>query len=91
MLVSDILTIRFAAFAVTTLLALYLTVRVWKTADPMWFKVLLTFIVFVPFVGPVFILWNLNFPNAMHPSMQAKYKNQLNSYSFPTTRTKEHE
>jgi hypothetical protein len=83
MLLSNILTIRFAAFAFTTLLAIYLTFRIWKTADPNWFKVLLTLIAFVPFFGPLFVFWIANFPDRMHPSMQAKYKNAVNSYSFP--------
>ena len=91
MSLSDIFTIRFAAFTFTTLVALYLATRIWKSSDPRWFKVFLTFVVFLPFFGPLFVFWILNFPNPMHPSMQARNAKQINTYSYPTTRKKENE
>ena len=69
-----------------SLIASLLVIRlVWKRNDPVFFKICITLLTLIPFIGPIAGLWVSSFPDKMHPDMQAKYKNTVNSYSFPTS------
>ena len=71
----------FGASFIASLLVIRL---VWRRNDPVFFKICITLLALIPFIGPVAGLWVTTFPDKMHPGMQAKYKNTVNSYSFPT-------
>lgn len=69
-----------------SLIASLLVIRlVWRRDDPVFFKVCITLLALIPFIGPIAGLWVTSFPDKMHPDMQAKYKNTVNSCSFPTS------
>ena len=72
----------FGASFIASLLVIRL---VWRRDDPVFFKIFVTLVALIPFIGPVAGLWVTTFPDKMHPGMQAKYKNTVNSYSFPTS------
>jgi hypothetical protein len=55
-------------------------VRVWKSADPIFLKVVLTFLAAFPVVGPLVVYWISNFPSRLHPDVQAKYPKTVNVY-----------
>jgi hypothetical protein len=58
----------------------WLTVRVWKSHDPAFFKILLTILSFVPVIGPVVVCWISNFPSRLHPDVQARHPKTINAY-----------
>ena len=67
-----------------SLIASLLVIRlVWRRDDPVFFKVCITLLALIPFIGPIAGLWVTSFPDKMHPDMQAKYKNTVNSYTLP--------
>ena len=43
-------------------------------------KVVLTGVLLVPVIGPIFVYWISNFPSRLHPDVQARYPKQVNSY-----------
>ena len=74
-------------FGVSLIASLLVIRLVWRRDDPVFFKIFVTLVALIPFIGPVAGLWVTTFPDKMHPGMQAKYKNTVNSYSFPTAST----
>ena len=72
----------FGASFIASLLVIRL---VWRRDDPVVFKICITVLALIPFIGPIAGLWVTGFPDKMHPDLQAKYKNTVNSYSFPTS------
>ena len=75
-------------FGVSLVASLLVIRLVWRRDDPVFFKIFVTLVALIPFIGPVAGLWVTTFPDKMHPDMQAKYKNTVNSYSFPTAPAK---
>jgi hypothetical protein len=49
---------------------LLLIFKVWKSNDILFFKICLTAIAPIPFLGPFFVLWIANFPSRQHPAFQ---------------------
>jgi hypothetical protein len=58
----------------------WLAVRVWKSADPVALKTVLTLLALVPIIGPLVVYWISNFPSRLHPDSQAKYRETVNVY-----------
>lgn len=59
------------------------TILIWRRDEPVIFRIAVTVVAFFPVVGPIFALWVTSFPDRMHPALQARYKNTVNSYSTP--------
>jgi hypothetical protein len=59
-------------------------VLIWRKRDPLLLKLGTTVVAIIPFIGPLLALWVVSFPDRMHPALQAKYKNTVNSYSTPS-------
>lgn len=64
---------------------------IWRRRDPLVLKVATTVVALVPVAGPLFALWVVSFPDRMHPALQAKYKNAVNSYTTPSEWNKSRE
>ena len=58
------------AIVVSELLAVYLVLRLWKSNDHPFFKVVLSLIALIPFLGPIIVLWLANFPNSLPPALR---------------------
>lgn len=54
--------------AVSWLVSAYLAVRLWRARESAMLKCALTAVLFIPALGPLFVLWIRNFP----PSMPAE-------------------
>ncbi|WP_200232373.1 hypothetical protein [Rubrivivax gelatinosus] len=54
--------------------------KVWSSKDPAFFKIVLTALLFLPVVGPIVVFWICNFPDRLHPDVQARYPKQVNHY-----------
>lgn len=80
---SDIPHTALIALGVSAVGSCLVTVLVWRREDPLFLKVVVTAVAFLPVIGPLFALWVCSFPDRMHPALQAKYKNTVNFYSVP--------
>ncbi|UUZ67847.1 hypothetical protein LP416_26010 [Polaromonas sp. P2-4] len=58
-------------------------ILIWRRDELVIFRIAVTLVAFFPVVGPIFALWVTSFPDRMHPALQAKYKNTVNTYSVP--------
>jgi hypothetical protein len=76
----ELLSLKTVVVLVSWLVGAWLVVRVWKTADPPFFKIILTLLAAVPVIGPVAVYWISNFPSRLHPDVQAKYPKTVNVY-----------
>jgi hypothetical protein len=74
------LTLKAFVVLCSWLVAAWLGLRVWKSKDPLFFKVVLTGLLLVPVIGPIVVYWISNFPSRLHPDVQARYPKQVNSY-----------
>src|SRR5687767_3843386 len=75
------LLLALAASAVVSIGILFL---IWRRNDPLLLKLGTSVVAFIPFIGPLLALWVVSFPDRMHPALQAKYKNVVNSYTTPS-------
>ena len=78
----DFLSLKTIVVLTSWLVGAWLVVRVWKSADPVFFKVILTLIAAVPAIGPIAVYWISNFPSRLHPDVQAKHPKTVNSYGL---------
>jgi hypothetical protein len=76
----ELLSLKTLVVLISWLVGAWLVVRVWKTADPPFLKIILTLLAAVPVVGPVAVYWISNFPSRLHPDVQAKYPKTVNIY-----------
>jgi hypothetical protein len=58
------------AIVISELIALYLIWRLWKSNDHPFFKVALSLIALIPFLGPFIVLWTANFPSKIPPALR---------------------
>lgn len=67
------------AIAISELVALYLIWRLWKSSDHLFFKLALSFIALIPFLGPIAVLWIANFPSSLPPPLrdQRRYRTDV--------------
>jgi hypothetical protein len=66
--------------ALSTLGAVLLSVRVWRSSDPTPFKVVLTLLALIPVLGPVTVYWISNFPSPLHPALRDYHAKQPDVY-----------
>ena len=78
----DFLSLKTIVVLISWLVGAWLVVRVWKSTDPVFFKVILTLIAAVPAIGPIAVYWISNFPSRLHPDVQPKYPETVNSYGL---------
>ena len=64
------LTPALVVIALSEIVALWLIVRIWRSADPLVFKFALTALAIVPFFGPLFVVWASNFPPRLPESLR---------------------
>jgi hypothetical protein len=76
----DFLSLKTLLVLTSWLVGAWLVVRVWKSADPVFFKIILTLLAAVPAIGPLAVYWISNFPSRLHPDVQAKYPKTVNFY-----------
>ena len=67
------------AIAISELVAVYLIWRLWKANDHPFFKLALSLIALIPFLGPVAVLWIANFPSSLPPALrdQRRYRTDV--------------
>ena len=58
------------AIVVSELFTVYLVLRLWKSNDHPFFKVVLSLFALIPFLGPIIVLWLANFPNSSPPALR---------------------
>ncbi len=58
-----------ALWAISSVAAVVLCVRLWRSRDELFFKITLSVLAFVPVLGPLFVLWVWKFPQSMHPEL----------------------
>ena len=58
------------AIVVSELFTIYLVLRLWKSNDHLFFKVVLSLFALIPFLGPIIVLWLANFPNSLPPALR---------------------
>jgi hypothetical protein len=57
-----------------------LAVRLWRSRDPLLFKLVLTLVLVVPVIGHLVVYWIANFPSRLHPQSQARHPKRVNTY-----------
>lgn len=87
----DVSTRALVVCGASALASVIVVALVWRRHDPLTLRLGTTLVAFVPILGPLFGLWVLSFPDRMHPNLQAKYKNTINSYSMPPRKANEGE
>lgn len=83
MMLADIPIPALLAIGASTLVGVGVVVLVWRREDPVWLKVAVTGVAFIPVVGPLFTLWVTSFPDRMHPALRAKHPKVVNTYTLP--------
>ena len=59
-----------ALVCASEVVSLWLIVRLWRSDDHLFFKVVLTVLGLVPMLGPLVTLWISNFPPVQHPALR---------------------
>lgn len=62
------------SLATSALASLYLVWRLWRSNDHLFFKIALTAIAFIPFLGPLLVFWISNFTKSQAAVFQDKYR-----------------
>ncbi len=55
---------------VSEMVSVFLIYKVWKSKEYLVFKVIGTFLIFIPFVGPLFILFIFDMPSSQNKALQ---------------------
>ena len=76
----ELLSIRAMIVLASWIVSAFLAVRVWRSRDPLWFKLALVLVLLIPVIGPAIGYWISNFPSRLHPQSQARYPKRVNSY-----------
>jgi hypothetical protein len=62
------------AIAVSELFAVVLIWRLLKSDEHPFFKVALSLLALIPFLGPLLVLWLGNFPSSLPPALRDQYR-----------------
>ena len=62
------------AIVLSELVALALIWRLWRSDDHLFFKLTLTLIALIPFIGPVLVFWLNNFPKSQPEIFQDRLR-----------------
>lgn len=76
----ELFSLRAVVVLASWVVSAFLAVRLWKSRDPLLFKLGLTLLLVVPVFGPLMVYWIANFPSRLHPQSQARFPRQVNVY-----------
>jgi hypothetical protein len=74
---------QWVVLVISTVISCFLLRSLWRSRDPLFFKLLLSLVGLIPLLGPLILLWNNLWPSRWPEGMQAKFRNHVNQYTYP--------